>query len=107
ISLPGAASEPTVVVDQTNYNVGTLVSARFEPESKGVLSIYYAGDPVPVARGISLSGKDYRPLWNIAAPARTGRYEIELRGASGKETRVASFAVHRQLAKVVAFDLDK
>ena len=37
-----------------------------------------------------------------------GRYEVDLTPPTGKSIqRAGSFAVHRQLAKVTAFDLDK
>jgi LmbE family N-acetylglucosaminyl deacetylase len=101
------AAEPALVTDQTNYNVGAVVSVRFEPESAGVLSVHYAGDPTALVSGVRIHGKDYQPLWTIPSSARTGRYTIDLRSGSGKETSIASFAVHRQLAKVTAFDLDK
>ncbi len=107
VSSPSAAAGPVVVPDQTNYNVGAVVSVRFEPDSAGILSIYYAGDAVPVISNIRVNGKGYRPLWTIPNSARTGRYVIHVRNDSGKETSAASFAVHRQLAKVVAFELDK
>ena len=55
-----------------------------------------------------MSGSNYQLLWNIPRDAKTGRYEIDLTTAEGKVIRGAGgFAVHRQLAKVISFDLDK
>jgi LmbE family N-acetylglucosaminyl deacetylase len=102
-----ASIGPLVVTDQTNYNVGALVSVRSGPKSKATLSIYYAGDPQPVASGLRVNGEGYRPLWTIPTSARTGRYLIGVKNSSGKESTEGSFAVHRQLAKVISFDLDK
>jgi hypothetical protein len=40
--------------------------------------------------------------------ARTGRYEVDFTPAGGEPIQTAtSFVVHRQLAKVIAVDLDK
>jgi LmbE family N-acetylglucosaminyl deacetylase len=101
------AADHAVVTDQTNYNVGAVVSVRFEPATTGVLSVQYAGDPASLVSGVKITGKGYQPLWTIPSSARTGRYLISAKDSAGKERRVGSFAVHRQLAKVVAFDLDK
>lgn len=67
------------------------------------------GDPTPITSRIPLrSSPDYQPLWTIPSSAKTGRYLIDLSKGDGSVIRgIGSFAVHRQLAKVVAFELDK
>lgn len=110
IALSSAfAVEPsTAVTDHTNYNVGSPVLVRLEPGMNAIASIRYAGETKAIERDIQLSGSEYQPLWTIPWSARTGRYEIDLTLRDGRSVReVASFAVHRQLAKVIAFDLDK
>ena len=102
------AKATTAITDQTNYNVGSSALIRLEPGATGIASIRYAGETKPIASNIRLGGADYQPLWNIPWEARTGRYEVELTLPDGKSIeRAASFAVHRQLVKVIAFDLDK
>ncbi len=109
LCLPSfGASSPALATDQTNYNVGAPVSVRFDPASEGALSVRYAGDSAPVVSGVRISGDAYEVLWTIPPSARTGRYLIDLTSSSGKTIPgIASFAVHRQLAKVIAFELDK
>lgn len=103
-----AASPVAIAVDQTNYNVGSRVMGRLTSVAKSTVAIRYAGESTPLVTGLPLKGTDYQPLWTIPSAAKTGRYEIDLTGPDGKQLRgVAGFAVHRQLAKVVAFDLDK
>ena len=103
------ALEPTTAItDRTNYNVGSPVLARLEPGTKAIASIRYAGSKTPIASNIPLNGAEYESIWTIPWNAQTGRYEIDLTLRDGKSIqRAASFAVHRQLAKVIAFDLDK
>ena len=97
-----------LATDQTNYNVGSNVMVRFDQPGEGVASIRYAGEPKPLAEAIQLHGASYQLLWPIPPDAKTGRYEIDITTSKGGSIRnVASFAVHRQLAKVVAFELDK
>jgi hypothetical protein len=103
------AVEPgTAITDHTNYNVGSPVLVRLEPGIKAIASIRYAGKAQPIASNIPLSGAEYESLWTIPWNAQTGRYEVDLTMRDGKSIHGAeSFAVHRQLAKVIAFDLDK
>jgi LmbE family N-acetylglucosaminyl deacetylase len=103
-----AAQVSTAITDHTNYNVGSRVLVRLDAGVKATASIRYAGEAKPIENNIQLHGAAYQPLWNIPSNARTGRYEVDLTLPDGKSMRdAASFAVHRQLAKVVAFDLDK
>jgi len=105
-----AASAPVLITDLTNYNVGAPVAVRFgSPGLEGTASVRYAGDPAPVSSGISLrASADYQPLWTIPASARTGRYLIDLSMKNGSMLpAIGSFVVHRQLAKVTTFELDK
>lgn len=105
---PALAAVTRLATDQTNYNVGAPVMVRFDPATDGVASIRYAGETSPLASGVALHGDSYQPLWTIPWTAKTGRYEIDVTSHDGKSIRnIASFAVHRQLAKVIAFDLDK
>ncbi len=103
------AAGTELATDQTNYNVGSPVMVRSAGGEKAVVSIRYAGEDTPLATGLPVDGGTYHPLWTIPWNARTGRYEVDLTpSGGGKPLRaVASFAVHRQLAKVTAFDLDK
>lgn len=102
------AAQTAVATDQTNYNVGSPVLVRATSSAAAVASIRYAGESTPLVQGVPIKGTDYQPLWTIPTNARTGRYEIDLAPASGAPIRdIASFAVHRQLAKVISFDLDK
>jgi LmbE family N-acetylglucosaminyl deacetylase len=102
------ATVPALVTDETNYNVGASVSVRFDPATEGVLSVRYAGESAPVVSGVRISGDAYQVLWIIPASARTGRYLVDVTTAAGKTiSGLGSFAVHRQLAKVIAFELNK
>ncbi len=103
------AVEPsTAITDHTNYNVGSTVLVRLQPGTKAIASIRYAGEAKPIASNIPVSGAEYQPLWTIPWNAQTGRYEIDLTRRDGKPAQGAgNFAVHRQLAKIIAFDLDK
>jgi LmbE family N-acetylglucosaminyl deacetylase len=110
VSAAAAAPPPVLITDLTNYNVGDPVTVRFgAPGIEGRASVRYAGDPTPIAFGMALrSSVDYQPLWTIPSFARTGRYLIDLSMRDGSVVRgIGSFAVHRQLAKVIAFELDK
>jgi LmbE family N-acetylglucosaminyl deacetylase len=104
-----AAVEPsTAITDHTNYNIGSPVLVRLEPRMNAIASIRYAGQTKSITGNIHLSGAEYQALWTIPWNAQTGRYEVDLTLPDGKSIQSAgSFAVHRQLAKVIAFDLDK
>lgn len=103
-----AVESNTAITDHTNYNVGSTVLVRLEPGIKAIASIRYAGEAKSIASNIHLSGAEYESLWTIPWNAQTGRYEVDLTLRDGKSIHdAASFAVHRQLAKVIAFDLDK
>ncbi len=103
-----SGAELQAVTDETNYNVGTEVRVRLVPSGTAAASIRHAGDTNPVASGAALSGDEYVPVWKIPWDARTGRYEVDLHLTGGALIRNAtSFAVHRQLAKVMSVDLDK
>jgi LmbE family N-acetylglucosaminyl deacetylase len=103
-ALPNTA----LITDDTNYNVGTSVSVRLQsPQEGGSVAIRYAGDPTPIERGVRVSGDAYQVVWNIPPTAKTGRYLLDLTTPSGTIAEAGSFAVHRQLAKVVDFQLDK
>jgi LmbE family N-acetylglucosaminyl deacetylase len=102
------AVDVAAVTDYTNYNVGDEVRLRLTNAAKGMASIRYAGDDKPVASGIQVSGTEYQDFWKIPADARTGRYVVDFGpGGTSKSWQVTSFAVHRQLAKVISVDLDK
>src|SRR5690242_469398 len=103
-----AAQQATAITDHTNYNVGSPVLVRLDGGMEAIASVRYAGSAKPIASNIRLRGAEYQPLWTIPWTAETGRYDIDLKMPDGKSIqRASSFAVHRQLAKVVAFDLDK
>ncbi len=107
VSLPLFA-DTAIATDQTNYNVGSAVLIRSATKGEHVASIRYAGESAPLQTGIHLKAGAYQLLWTIPWDAKTGRYEIDLTTREGKLTSgVAGFAVHRQQAKVIAFDLDK
>lgn len=108
--LPGSQLSAAMLLatDQTNYNVGSKVMVRFDGSTEGTASIRYLGENKPLAEGIDLRGAGYQLLWNIPWTAETGRYEIDMKTRTGESIQnVGGFAVHRQLAKIVAFDLDK
>jgi LmbE family N-acetylglucosaminyl deacetylase len=103
-----AGADSTAITDHTNYNVGSPVLIRVGPGVNATASIRYAGQAKSIQSNIHLNGAEYQSLWNIPWNAETGRYEVDLTLPDGTSIqRAASFAVHRQLAKVVAFDLDK
>ncbi len=103
-----ATAPAQVAIDQTSYNVGSSVLIRSGSPKGDVASIRYAGEDTLLQKGPQLKGNDYQPLWRIPSDARTGRYVIDLTTPSGTvKKNVASFAVHRQLAKVITFELDK
>jgi LmbE family N-acetylglucosaminyl deacetylase len=104
-----SAQGASLITDQTNYNVGSQVMARLAPSEEVTASIRYAGENQSLASGIHLKGAGYQLLWKIPWNAKTGRYEIDLIFPKGAPPvrNTASFAVHRQLAKVTAFELDR
>ena len=102
------AAALVAVTDHTNYNVGAVVQLRLDPGAGGLASIRYAGESQPLVAGIPVNGSEYAPFWTIPWDAKTGRYEIDITPAHASSLRsVAGFAVHRQLAKVTALELDK
>lgn len=102
-----SAAAITAVTDNTTYNAGSAVRARLAPAGSGVASIRYAGEDKPLVAGVRIGG-EYSLLWKLPWDARNGRYEIDLTPDGGSPIRDAgSFAVHRQLVKVVSVDLDK
>src|SRR5579884_859085 len=101
------AANTIAVTDYTTYNEGSQVRVRLVPAASATASIRYAGEDKPLVSGVAIHGAEYQPLWNVPWDARTGRYEIDLDGPGGAMRNAGSFAVHRQLAKVIAFDLDK
>jgi LmbE family N-acetylglucosaminyl deacetylase len=98
------AAELAGVTDYTNYNVGDEVRLRLTTAAKGTASIRYAGEDKPIVTGIHIGGTDYQDFWRIPQDARTGRYVVDFE-PGGKQ--ITSFAVHRQLAKVISVELDK
>ncbi len=108
VNAAGFANDVVAVTDYTNYNIGGQVRIRLQPSVRGVASIRYARENQPIVEGIEVGGPDYQPLWTVPAGARTGRYLVDIRTPSGAQTQNAtSFAVHRQLVKVMSVDLDK
>jgi LmbE family N-acetylglucosaminyl deacetylase len=106
--VSAASAQVAAVTDYTNYNTGSQVSVRLSPADQAIASIRYAGEEQAVSQSIPIGKVTYEPLWLIPWEARTGRYEIDLKFAGGKIRRnAASFAVHRQFAKVLSVDLDK
>jgi hypothetical protein len=102
------AAGAIVVTDHISYNAGSEVRIRLQPRANGRASIRYAGDPAPVQKNVAVSGSGYVHLWNIPWEARTGRYEVDFMPVGGGPIQYAtSFVVHRQLAKIIAVDLDK
>ncbi len=102
------AADLSAVTDYTNYNVGDQVRIRLQPAGSGTATIRYAGEERPLVTGLHLNGSAYEPLWTIPSDARTGRYLVDFsRAAGGTVLRATSFAVHKQLAKVVSVELDK
>src|SRR5581483_9165078 len=102
------AAELAAVTDYPNYNAGSEVRLRLQPETVATASIRYAGEEQSIVRDISVHNSEYSDLWKIPSHARTGRYEVDLTPRGGKPIRGAtSFVVHRELAKVVSVELDK
>lgn len=102
------AADVAAVTDYTNYNAGSDVHIRLHPATQATAAIRYAGEEAPVVTAIRIQGSGYVKLWSIPWDARTGRYEVDLTASGGHKIRNAtSFAVHRQLAKVMSLELDK
>src|SRR5437762_8679192 len=102
------SADLAAITDRKSYNVGAQVRIRFEPATSATASIRYAGEEKPVVTEIPIAGAEYKPLWDVPWTARTGRYEVDLARTGGSTIRAAtSFAVHRQLVKVVTLELDK
>ncbi len=103
-----AAAAPSVIADHTSYNVGDQVLLRLQPAARAIATIRYAGETQPITPGLLLSGAAYQPFWKISSRARTGRYVVDLKLPDGRTIpQAGSFAVHRQLAKIISADLDK
>ncbi len=102
-------TNPSIAVsDYTNYNVGDVVRIRLQTAHGARLSIRYAGETKPIATAGPISGSGYAPVWRIPSDTRTGRYEVDVTEAGGNVVSDAtSFAVHRQLAKIISVELDK
>jgi LmbE family N-acetylglucosaminyl deacetylase len=101
-------AETAIATDQTNYNVGSAVMIRSTAVDGETASIRYAGETAPLQTGLRFDAGDYQRLWMIPWDAKTGRYEIDLTTKAGTIIHgAAGFAVHRQLAKVISFTLDK
>ena len=101
-------AKPAAITDYTNYNAGTEVSLRLAPAVSATASIRYAGEETTVVKAVPVSKDVYQPVWLIPWDARTGRYEVDLQIPGANPIRnAASFAVHRQLAKVLSVELDK
>ena len=98
-----------VIADYTDYNVGDTVRLRLQPTGDGSVSIRYAGENTVLVRDASIRGNSYQIVWKIPETARTGRYEVDFRPNDGRAAvrNATSFAIHRQLAKVISIDLDK
>lgn len=102
------AADFAAITDYTSYNVGDQVRIRLQPAGSGTASIRYAGEDKPLVSNLHVGGSAYQPLWTIPSDARTGRYLVDFVPAvGGQAQRTASFAVHRQLVKVISVDLDK
>ncbi len=108
LRVQAAPTEVAAVADYTSYNVGDVVQVRLQPAAQATISIRYASEKVPLTAKIPVSGSEYTKVWKIPGEARTGRYELDVTTASGKTIpAAASFAVHRQLVKVMSVYLDK
>ncbi len=102
----GAA--PVAVTDLTNYNVGSTVRMRLDPEGEGSAVLRYAGEESVVGGPVDVRGSGYQTLWTVPWAARTGRYEIDIKDRNGKTIRDAgSFVVHRKQVEVGLLELDK
>lgn len=103
-----AFAEVTAVTDHKMYNVGSAVRIRFLGGKNATAAIRYAGEEKPLIADIPIAGAEYAPLWNVPWTARTGRYEVDVTPAGKTMIRGAtSFAVDRQLVKLVTLELDK
>ena len=103
-----ASASVAAITDFTNYNAGSEVLIRLAPAANATISIRYAGEETPVVNSIRVNKDTYQPVWLIPWDARTGRYEVDLQiGAATPVRNAATFAVHRQFAKVISVDLDK
>ncbi len=101
-------AEVTAVTDHKMYNVGSAVRIRLVAGKNATAAIRYAGEEKPLVAEIPISGAEYAPLWNVPWTARTGRYEVDVTSAEKTTVRAAtSFAVDRQLVKLVTLELDK
>ncbi|MBV8808439.1 MAG: hypothetical protein JO033_07160, partial [Acidobacteriaceae bacterium] len=101
-------NQSVAVTDYTNYNVGDVVRIRLQTAPRAKLSIRYGGETKPIATSGPISGSGYAPVWKIPPEVRTGRYDVDVTDSDGNVVREAtSFAVHRQLAKVISVELDK
>ncbi len=108
IPAPVHPADVIAVADYTDYNAGHVVRIRLAPATRATISIRYAGESRPIVTDIPVSGSGYQDVWKIPRDARTGRYEVDLTPANNKSIAgAASFAVHRQLAKVLSVELDK
>ncbi len=108
VRVQAASTQVDAITDYTNYNTGDVVEVRLHPAAQATISVRYAGEKKPLAANIPVSGSDYTKVWKIPGGARTGRYEVDVTTNSGKTSPGAtSFAVHRQLAKVMSIDLGK
>lgn len=102
------AAQLTAITDETNYNAGSEVQLRLQPGTEATATIRYAGEGSAVATGIRVHGDQYAHLWTVPWSARTGRYEVDLQTAGGNNIHSAtSFAVHRQIVKVISLELNK
>ena len=103
-----AQVRPVAICDLTNYNVGDEVRIRLQAPLHALLRIRYAGEQALAAKDTPISGISYTDVWKIPSDARTGRYEVDLTpDGSHAISNATSFAVHRQMAKVLSVDLDK
>lgn len=67
-------AETALATDQTNYNVGSSVMARFDLATVGTASIRYAGESRPFRPSVPLHGNAYQLLWKfdgLQRPVRT------------------------------------
>lgn len=108
LTIPIDAQITGAISDCTNYNVGENVRIRLQTPILATVRIRYAGGSETVADNIPVSGTSYMDIWKIPTDARLGRYEVDLTPKNGERIAdVTSFAVHRQLAKVISVELDK
>ncbi len=102
------AAELSAITDHKAYNVGDTVRIRLDRGTSATASVRYAGEQQPVVRGLPVTGAEYTAFWNVPWTARTGLYEVDLSVTGKAKVRGATFfAVHRQLAKITALELDK